>query len=943
MKMRDVKRILNPVSLLCALVICLLLVACDPAGTEITTEPEGTAPAPETTEETTAEITDEITEYTSEDTREATSEESSAEPGPELASVTVYGDGGSFETYRVEVGKTLSAAALESAVLPMDGDGVRYTLSGWEYSISKEGERLPYDETEPPAVTLEGMHIRPVLEVSFRVRFSAGSGRFAEGAVTEFFVTSGESVKATELLSSMPQREDDEKFTYTLLGFMQDGRQISAEEPFTVSAPADLSAVYTKEELPYVINISTELGELIGGGTEKTVTCSLSEAKKTAEAYEAYKPKDVDLGDALYEFSGVTLTKSGREWSIRLNWRRVDIGFTVTLDYGDGYEPAQLHVSANGKVELPDPEGREDHLGYYDFVGWRDENGALYNGGYELTVSSNAKFTAEFILGEKKIYTVVFDTELGEFSNGSPVIVLTGCYGDLIIPPEPPERSALTFGEVVYEFVGWNAAVPESFSADAHFTALYKTEKPVYFINFYIDGELYATVPHYAATPLTQPVTPESTAGRVFSGWQELPETMPEGDIDLFAVTRDPQVVYLLDGEVLSRTDVKAGELVTLAAPAQKFGHTVSGWSTQDIESLADNSFTMPGRDVVFSARSAPNPHHVIYVIDGTVVYSDSVFFGEIYTVRGIEVKRGYNFKGWEPQDSATDSESGIISIADSDIVFLGTFSRCSYKVNYYLDGLLTYSDEYYYGETVTVRPDEEQAGCTFAWHSAGANITSGSFVMPAGNVDIYGSFSDGDNKIVFMIDGEQYGSCEVSAGKTVELGLPPTKYGYTFAGWSCDELDVTSGEFVMPEGDIILRGSFVPNTHELFFIDIATGLVINKGYIEYGAEFSLGDRIFCEAGKINDGWILLAGHALSNGDTYIMPDGDVIFGIVWVECLTLEVEEGYHIPYFYLASEGYEGCRYDEAAKTVYISDPAVKVNGASEGITVVYEYEVQ
>jgi hypothetical protein len=70
------------------------------------------------------------------------------------------------------------------------------------------------------------------------------------------------------------------------------------------------------------------------------------------------------------------------------------------------------------------------------------------------------------------------------------------------------------------------------------------------------------------------------------------------------------------------------------------------------------------------------------------------------------------------------------------------------------------------------------------------------------------------------------------------------------------------------------------------------------------------------------------------------MPDCDVIFGIVWEDCLTLEIDEDYHIPYYALLYNEYGGVRYDEASKTVYISEPSIVANGETDGVTVVYEY---
>lgn len=927
------KRYKLPICLsLCLLVLCVLLSSCTPGDSEVTTSPD-TSATPDTT------VTP-IPETTVSETEADTTSAPDTTVPPEIyeAYVYVYDNLNQSVKHTLKPGDTLPKDMLDSSY-PSD-EGVQIELKGYEYSIAKDGERKSYDLYNPPVATLDGMHIYPVLEYSYRVSFAAGDGKFAEDVATEFFIKSGESVKISELLAKMPEKADDAEYAYPLTGFMLDGKQISADSSFTVESPARLTAVYGKEELIYTINISTEVGELIGGGKEQTLTCSYREAEKLIKAYDDYSSHDVYLHDALHDFLGITVTKSGREWNIVLNWTHTDIRYTVTFDYGDGQEAVLSQISADGKAILPKPERREDKERYYDFAGWRDKNGQLYNGGAEITVSENMSFSAEFVPSKFKVYTAVFNTSVGVFTDGSSSVVISGHYGDELTLPRSPSDASLKVGEVVFEFVGWDAQPPATFTENLTFNAVYTSPEPVYYLNFYIDDELYLSIPHYAKAALTPPARPESLTGMIFSGWTDVPETMPESDVDLHATARMPEIVYMLDGEVFSRTEAKAGTLVTLAAPAQKYGHTVSGWSTEDIESLSEGGFVMPEKDVVFCAVSSPNPHTVKYVIDGETVYSDSVLFGEIYTVRGIEVKTGYNFTGWKIQNSSIDAEIGIISIPDEDIVFVGGMERCSYNVNYYLDDLLLYIEEYNYGDTVLLRPDEEQAGCTFTWNSAGADISTGIFSMPAGDVDIYGIFSDGDNRIIFVIDGKEHGTIGVTAGKTVDLGFMPTRTGYTFTGWSCDEVDVSFDEFIMPEGDITLRGSFIPNAHDIYFIDIATGKVINTSHLDYGSSFSLGDRIYCDAGKVSDGWVLLAGHAVKEGDKYIMPDSDVLFGVVWMDCLTLEIDEDYHIPYFALLYDEYGGCRYDAETKTVYISEPSIKTAGECDGITVVYEY---
>ncbi|MBQ2715221.1 MAG: InlB B-repeat-containing protein, partial [Clostridia bacterium] len=834
---------------------------------------------------------------------------------------------------------TLPSSALETIDLTV-GEDRTAKLIGWEYSVEKDGKRLPYDTKEPPLVTFEGMHIYPVIEYSYRVRFFAGEGAFSDGASTEFYITDGENIKISELLKAMPTRADDYEYTYTLLGFMLDSKQISAADTVKVTAPLDFTAVYGKEELIYTVSLSTEFGELIGGGKEKTVTCNYLDAKKLIESYNSYTSEDVYLHDAMHEFTGISVANEGREWKVVLNWKHIDIRFTVTFDYGEGQTAVISQISAGGKVIIPTGERLADKEKYYDFVGWRDSAGQLYNGGYELTVNESMTLFAEYAPGERRVYTVTFDTEVGSFEDGSPILVLTGYYGDPIVPPMLTD---VTFGEVVYKFTGWNAEIPADFGEDMAFTAVYVTEKPVYFINYYVDGDLYLTEHHYAGTPLTLPEAPETAEGYIFCGWDGVPEMMPEGDLDIYSEMRLPKVVYILDGEEVSSQSVKAGTVITLAAPAQKQGYTVSGWSTESIGELTDGGFIMPACDVIFNAFSSPNKHTVKYILDGVEIYSDCVNFGELYTVRGIEVRLGYDFSGWQIQNHDIEFPGGVFTVPDEDVVFFAESRKCSYKVNYYLEDELLYSDEYFFGDTVLLRPNEEQTGCTFAWSSAGVDITSGIFIMPAGDVDIYGAFSAGDNTMIFMIDGKEYGRIGAVSGQTVDLGMMPTKYGHTFSGWTCDEIDVSEGVFKMPEGDIVLRGSFVPNAHDIFFIDIASDVIINTSHLDYSARFSLVDRIYTAPGKVSDGWILLAGHALLDGDEYIMPDCDVIFGIVWENCLTLEIDEEYYIPYFALLTEEYGGLRYDEATRTVYISEPSIKAHGESNGVTVVYEYEVQ
>ena len=936
-------------TVICLILVLLLLSACTQGEGEVTTGAL-TTPAPESTsapEETTSPETDEVTTEAPEETTtpetetdEVTTSAPETTVTPEIYEAYVYFHlpSGEVEKVTLKPETTIPSAYFEAQELPETGDGVRVEHKGWEYSITEGGERRAYDLSSPPLLTLEGMHIYPVLEYSYRVSFSAGEGAFPEGTQTEFYLKAGESVDASALLTRMPEIPESGRYYYSLVGFSADGKDV-VQFPISLEAPVSFTAIFVREEIRYSLLIHTEYGELIGGGTTLLVNGTASELEAVLDSYADYKPADVHFGDYLYRFRGLEIESGGREWTLELLWERVTLRYEVTLDRGDGNGAELIGGLVGEKIVLPVEETREDKERYYVFVGWRDQNGQLYNGGYELTVSGDVAFTAEFVPGERKVYTILFDTEIGFFGNGAPDVIITGHYGDPLVPPAPPSGSELVFGEVVYTFVGWSEDVSETIVSNAVYTAVFSTEHPVYYLEYYVNGELYLRIPHYEGTALELIPRPEDAAGKIFSGWEGLPAVMPAENVRLDATVREAKVIYMLDGEILQSTAAPIGSLVTIAAPAVKQGFTVSGWTTTDITLTDGASFIMPEGDVCFSAISTPNIYTVTYVIDGVTLYTDSVYFGDLYTVRGIEVRTGYDFSGWR-SDSILIGEDGIVIIPDRNIVFIGSFTPLSYSVNYYIEGELVYREEYLYGATVTVRPDEVQEGCTFFWSSAGADLSEGSFVMPAHDVDIYGAFSDGDNKIVFIVDGVHYGELGVSAGQLVELSLMPTRSGYTFTGWSCDEVDVSEGVFVMPEGDIILRGSFVPNAHNVIFIDMATGNIIGMSNLDYGSAFSLGDRVYCTEGMISTGWVLIAGDAIRNGEEYIMPDEDVVFGIVWESCLTLMLEEDYWIPYYALIYEELDGFRYDAETKTLYVTDPSARYAGESEGVSVVIEY---
>ena len=91
-------------------------------------------------------------------------------------------------------------------------------------------------------------------------------------------------------------------------------------------------------------------------------------------------------------------------------------------------------------------------------------------------------------------------------------------------------------------------------------------------------------------------ITPEAAPtkeGYTFSGWSEIPATMPAHDVTVtgtFAVNKY-KLTYMVDGVEYKAYDVEYGATITPEAEPTKEGYTFSGWS--------EIPATMPAKDVL--------------------------------------------------------------------------------------------------------------------------------------------------------------------------------------------------------------------------------------------------------------------------------------------------------------------------------------------------------
>ena len=119
---------------------------------------------------------------------------------------------------------------------------------------------------------------------------------------------------------------------------------------------------------------------------------------------------------------------------------------------------------------------------------------------------------------------------------------------------------------------------------------------------YMVDGEEYHRDSVVVTTAITAIDAP-AREGYTFSGWSEIPATMPDNDVTVtgtFTINRYA-VIYMVDGVEYSRDSVEYGATITLAENPTRDGYIFSGWSG------SPETLVMPAGDVVVTGAFEVN------------------------------------------------------------------------------------------------------------------------------------------------------------------------------------------------------------------------------------------------------------------------------------------------------------------------------------------------
>ncbi|MDE6741265.1 MAG: InlB B-repeat-containing protein, partial [Muribaculaceae bacterium] len=311
-----------------------------------------------------------------------------------------------------------------------------------------------------------------------------------------------------------------------------------------------------------------------------------------------------------YSFSGWGIVPSTMPASDLLISGTYEVN-TYSLSFlidGEVYYTTQIPYGSEITVpELPVKEG-------YSLVGWSDVPATMpsYDLNVDGTYSVNS-YTLKFSVGDE----VVFSGELP--------------YGAEIIAPEVLAKEGYTFS-------GWGMVPATMPASDLEITGMYDVN--IYNLTFMVDDEMFYSTTLAYGSEILAPVVPD-IEGSAFSGWGEMPATMPANDLVIYGTysVKYYALTFRIGEEVLFSGEMPYGAQIEAPVAPEREGHSFSGWG--DVPSV------MPNRNLEFNGSYVAKTYSLKFLIGDEVVSESKVEYGSEIIVPDAPVKEGYSFSGW--------------------------------------------------------------------------------------------------------------------------------------------------------------------------------------------------------------------------------------------------------------------------------------------------------
>ena len=351
-----------------------------------------------------------------------------------------------------------------------------------------------------------------------------------------------------------------------------------------------------------------------------------------------------------------------------------------------------------------------------------------------------------------------------------------------------------------YHFTNWSNGVkenPYTFIAEKDFTLTAAFDANEYNLIYMVDGVEYKK---YAVKYGSQ-ITPEALptkVGHTFSGWSEIPTTMPAEDFTVTGTFVVNKYTFTFDtdggSEVTEITQDYKSEVTAPANPT-KTGYTFVSWDKEIPE-------TMPAESMTFKAIWKINQYTLTFDVDGgTEVASITQDYNTAVTAPANPTKVGYTFAGWDKEIPET--------MPAENMTFKATWKTNQYTFTFDTDGGSEVAEiTQDYKSEVTAPANPTKSGYTFVRWDKEIPET-----MPAESMTFKAIWKINQYTLTFDVDGgTEVASITQDYNTAVTAPANPTKVGYTFAGWD-KEIPET-----MPAENMTFKATWKTNQYTFTF-----------------------------------------------------------------------------------------------------------------------------
>ena len=246
-----------------------------------------------------------------------------------------------------------------------------------------------------------------------------------------------------------------------------------------------------------------------------------------------------------------------------------------------------------------------------------------------------------------------------------------------------------------------------------------------------------------------------------------------------------------------------------------------------------DKPDTMPANDIVVNGTTVANGYKVVWKVNGEKVGETVVSYGEAIADYDYTAPEGYEFSGW------TDKPE---TMPDSEIVVNGTTTPKTYTVTWKVGDDFTTTTEVKYGEALAAPEYTPAAGYDFEWVDVPET-------MPANDaLVISGKLTAKTYTVTWKVNGEIIGTTTETFGEAIADHEYTAPTGYTFSGW-------TDKPETMPADDaLVINGTNVANKYTVKFVD-ADGAEISSDEFEFGSDIT-APTINVPEGMTLVGWV---------------------------------------------------------------------------------------